>query len=164
MGKMADYYLEQEIMFGEDMGLGREYLAEPEPELDYCQETGFPALTPYRAALARGEKVWRTQDGRIIEIAKMTNSHLINTYNFLQRKNCITPRTVRLYLTGPQPNGDGAQMAFEEESNAVFAKRPSIQMEWIEDEIKARQLDPANPGLLHKLRNRIYPLRKAIGL
>jgi hypothetical protein len=92
----------------------------------------------------------------------MTDGHLINTYNFLQRKNCVPPRTVRLYLTCPQPNGDGAQMAFDSEANAVFAKRPCIQMQWIEDEIKARKLDPDNPGLLHNLKNRLYNLRKAL--
>lgn len=114
--------------------------------------------------MAERPKVWQTNDGRVIPIEKMTNSHLINTYLFLERRNCIPPRLIEFYLTAPRPNGDMAQLAVEQEADIAFSKVPCIQMEWIEDEIKRRGLDVRNPGILHKLKNATYPLRKAVGL
>lgn len=61
--------------------------------------------------------VWRTRDGREIPIEEMEDGHVLNTIRFLHR-NAEMIRFgyfVRVYWSSPQPNGDGAQMAVDEE-------------------------------------------------
>lgn len=47
----------------------------------------------YRDYYDRGIAVWTTKDGKELDIEDMTNNHVINTYNFLQRKTDKTEFT-----------------------------------------------------------------------
>ena len=62
------------------------------------------------------DDVWKTQDGRLIAVKDMTDSHLLNTISFLQRNaECRRANNSIFYTTCVPPNGDMAQMCFEHE-------------------------------------------------
>jgi hypothetical protein len=66
------------------------------------------------------KKKWTTRDGRKIRICDMTDYHLTNTIDHLQRlarKSKI--KNELFYLTCPQPHGDMAIDAFDHEVDAV---------------------------------------------
>lgn len=64
-------------------------------------------------------KVWTTKDGSKIRICDMDDNHLVNTLKMLQRNarahkiNCEV-----FYLTCERPNGDMANLAFDQEADA----------------------------------------------
>ncbi len=61
-------------------------------------------------------KKWTTKDKSKIRICDMEDSHLLNTIKFLERF-AETERKLNMdfYITCPQPNGEMAQMAFDNE-------------------------------------------------
>lgn len=64
---------------------------------------------------------WITKDGRKLRICDMESTHIWNTLHFLY-KSAWTRKAnlVYSYLATPGPNGDMAQVAFEQESDGVF--------------------------------------------
>ncbi len=69
---------------------------------------------------------WITKDGRELTAKQMTDSHLLNLMSFLQKTDFLQKpglkRRLRIealesYLNLPEPHGDGACMAYEEELN-----------------------------------------------
>lgn len=55
---------------------------------------------------------WTTRDGRQIEVAEMTDSHLVNTINMLEHAGI---RSTIAYLRGPEPQGEHALDAYTAE-------------------------------------------------
>ena len=70
---------------------------------------------------AKQTKKWTAKDKSRIRICDMEDNHLINTISMLQRKAEEERAHYSLfYLTCNEPTGDMAQLAFEQEQNAVF--------------------------------------------
>ena len=66
-------------------------------------------------------KKWTTKDGRKIRICDMLDEHLENTINRLIREAEVRRyEAIRFYMSSPGPNGDMAQMLFDQEQEAVF--------------------------------------------
>ena len=58
---------------------------------------------------------WKTKEGKEIEIKDMETSHIKNCLNMLERKGFVSMTTLDLYLSCSDPNGEMAQIAFEQE-------------------------------------------------
>lgn len=82
--------------------------------------------------------IWKTKDGREIEVIEMDINHLKNTIELLKRAAYTKhAKTLSFYLTCPNPNGDIAMLAFEKEQNRVFNSEwqdylPNIYHEMVE--------------------------------
>lgn len=64
-------------------------------------------------------QVWTTKDGRKVKVRDMTDSHLTNTLRFLARKAQLQASKDTVFLLNtPPPQGEYAQMAFDEECDA----------------------------------------------
>jgi len=65
--------------------------------------------------------IWITKDGLELEISKMKDDHLENTIKMLIRAAMIRrEESVASLLRLTPPNGDGAQMAYEEECRSAI--------------------------------------------
>ena len=91
---------------------------------------------------------WKTKDGRILDIKDMDDDHLMNAARLLLRKAASSYRETLLPYFSGQPNGDGAQMAYEaeldtltEESLDLFLPEAYYAMY---DEAMARNVDFAH--------------------
>jgi hypothetical protein len=83
---------------------------------------------------------WTCKDGHEIEVADMTDKHLLNAYKMLKNKGAVSPKTLAYYLTCKMPNGEMAKIAFDEEFNMLLDAPVSEFVDIFEDEIKKRQL------------------------
>ena len=66
-------------------------------------------------------KLWTTKDGRKVRICDMEDDHLINTVRMLQRNG--EARRINnsvYYATCMGPNGEMAQLAFEQECDQMW--------------------------------------------
>lgn len=60
--------------------------------------------------------VWITADGRRIHVSKIDNRHLVNIAGYLFKSaQAEAARLMRFYLHTPGPQGEMAQVAFEQE-------------------------------------------------
>lgn len=85
--------------------------------------------------------IWTTEDGRKIPVVRMSDSHLRNAYRMLKRKGFVSPARLDDFMAGPQPRGDMAQMAWDDELNAHLDSRTSDFIDIFEDEAKRRNLE-----------------------
>ena len=81
---------------------------------------------------------WKMRDGTKIKIKDMSTSHIRNTINMLKRNGWVSTDTLNFYLTCEGPNGEMAQMAFEQEQNAIFRAPCSDHLSALERELKKR--------------------------
>lgn len=59
---------------------------------------------------------WKTKDGKVIHISDLTDSHLLNIIAMLRRQAPARRLAEELAIvSGPRPNGEMAQDAFDEE-------------------------------------------------
>lgn len=72
MGDMADYYINNML----------------------DRELEFSDFKWYGNANNIKSDEWETKDGKIYKIKDMTESHIINTYNYLRRKNRKIPKMI----------------------------------------------------------------------
>jgi len=84
--------------------------------------------------------IWTTREGEDIHVTAMEDHHLLAADRMLRRKGAIGPRILRAYLTGPGPNGDAAQEAFDAEFAEVLEAPVSPFIDHFDDEIKRRGL------------------------
>jgi hypothetical protein len=64
---------------------------------------------------------WTTKDGRRLWIRDMSDQHLTNTIKLLIRAAASErSETIAMFITTPEPMGDGAQMAFQNEQDHAF--------------------------------------------
>lgn len=89
------------------------------------------------------KKNWKTKNGDVIEISKMDDNHLINTYNFLLRitKNGVKGRQKVFNDFGY--DGDSYMPDFvwvDTELTQKEALKLIPEFKWIKDEIKKRKL------------------------
>jgi hypothetical protein len=61
------------------------------------------------------DSCWITKDGRKIAVKDMATSHIKNTLAMLKAKGFVDLDTLEFYLCGAGPNGEMAQLAFEQE-------------------------------------------------
>jgi len=73
-------------------------------------------------------RVWQTKDGRIIALRDLNDRHLDNIIRMLERRypGVEVADTEAFYLWGPPPNGEMAQMLWEQEVAAI-ADRVSFE-------------------------------------
>jgi hypothetical protein len=86
---------------------------------------------------------WKTKDGRILYIDEMTTEHLRNTIAMLERKGFVSVSQKQFYFNAPQPNGDGALLAFEREQAQVFEAPLCPQLDALRHELKKRRAEEA---------------------
>lgn len=80
------------------------------------------------------------KDGTKIKIRDMSTNHLRNTLAMLQRKGWVSTDTLNFYMTCSEPNGEMAQVAFEQEQRAIFEAPCSNTMSALERELKKREV------------------------
>lgn len=83
--------------------------------------------------------IWTTKDGRKLPVKDMETGHIQNALAMLKRKGFVSVKTLNIYLRGPEPRGDGAQMAFETEFNYV-ADHVHPFIDAFEEELENRKL------------------------
>ena len=79
---------------------------------------------------------WKTKDGAVMELSEMTDSHLINAKNLLQRRLASKPHQV---YCGDSDYASGA-VGQENEQNAQTADYLNAVLCGLEKEIKKRNL------------------------
>lgn len=82
------------------------------------------------------EKIWKTEDGRILEINKMETEHIKNCLNLLKRKNFISFESFNRYLNSYNCLGDAAQLCVDLE---YANKIPNQTIDFFEEELKNRK-------------------------
>lgn len=80
---------------------------------------------------------WTTKDGRKLNVNDMSTQHIKNSLAMLKRKGHVSAKTLLFYLNCPEPGGDGAQMAFEEELDSAI-KNANPFIDAFEEELKTR--------------------------
>lgn len=83
--------------------------------------------------------IWTTREGKRIRIIDMKTSHIKNALAMLHRDGCVSPSTVQFYLTCEGPNGEMAQVAFEQECRIVFTAPVHPAIDWFETELARRE-------------------------
>lgn len=84
---------------------------------------------------------WKTDDGRVISIKEMTDSHLLNTIKYLERKHrSIKSRALEMYASGRLAKAS-AQAYIDSEPAMVFP-----QLRNMYSEAARRGLDQALNG------------------
>lgn len=86
--------------------------------------------------LGHREKKWRSKDGRVFLVREMETMHLWNTFNML---NGII-ETEEWYLCCNEPNGEMAQLAFDNEFRMVMeqADVARVALQYIGHELYKR--------------------------
>jgi hypothetical protein len=84
------------------------------------------------------EKIWTTQDGRKIPIKDMSTDHIEKCICMMKNNGYVSMGAFLFYLFGPKPNGDAANLAFEQECDIIFSKTPSEYLDWLEYELESR--------------------------
>lgn len=80
---------------------------------------------------------WTTKDGQKLEPRDMTTSHIKNCLAMLKRKGAISDQTFLSCLSAP-PNGDMAQMAWEQEINDLLSRPIAPIIDEFEKELRMR--------------------------
>ena len=93
---------------------------------------------------------WKQKDGIKIKIKDMSIFHLKNSIAMMKRNGYVSTDTLNFYLTCEGPNGDMAQMAFEQELDHIIDQPVSSTLSALERELKKRK-DDRWPLLLSKL-------------
>ena len=75
--------------------------------------------------------MWKTREGKEIPVKDMATSHIKNSLAMLKRQGAISPETRAFYLTTSGPQGEMAQMCFEQEFDEVMKAPVSIFIVWI---------------------------------
>jgi hypothetical protein len=83
--------------------------------------------------------LWKMKNGEWIKISDMTTSHIEACLSMLKRKGYIGHSTLTFYLSCQEPNGDGAQVAFDQEFDAVCNAKTHPAYDALEAELKFRK-------------------------
>ena len=83
---------------------------------------------------------WKTKSGETLDISNMEDSHIVNAIHMISKRGFVSPKTVSLYVCGPEPNGDMAQLAFDQEFDSVLESPISWKLGELEDEADKRGL------------------------
>lgn len=81
---------------------------------------------------------WKTRDGRVISVKDMETSHVQRALAMLKRKGFVGPSTVLAYLSGPVPQGEHAQDAFNAEFAEITTRPMNPFVDIFENELKRR--------------------------
>lgn len=85
-------------------------------------------------------RLWKCKDGRVINVAGMSDEHVLNALAMLRRKGFVG---IREKLDFPYPcgfNGEMARMAAEHEWFDFMSKPSSPAVDWFDDEVARRGL------------------------
>lgn len=107
---------------------------------DYYRDDGLAEALLGDEYVDNGAPFWTTKYGERIAIEEMSDRHLLNSIAMLERKGYISSRVLRFYLSGPEPSGDGAMMAYEEEQRDVFLRKVHPALDALDGEAKRRGL------------------------
>jgi hypothetical protein len=83
---------------------------------------------------------WKTRDGTKIKIKDMSTSHIRNAISMMERNGYVSTDTLNFYVNCGEPQGDMAQMAFDQECNRIFVAPCSSTMTALERELKKREV------------------------
>jgi len=104
MGDMADYYLDQ---------IERQHL-------------NFELFGYWDDDDILEDDEWQTKDGKVYKIKDMSESHIINTYNYLKRKGRDIPKMIKERY---------AEIAFRKQKVALIRKEYDLPDEISDEEI-----------------------------
>lgn len=116
----------------EEMSMGREAVGLAD------SDAGNAALEQQARDCEAG--IWRTHDGRTVKIKEMHEGHLRNALAMLRRKGLIGPKTLDFYLRGPRPNGEAAELAYEQELDEIMNAKVNPYIDLLEAEMVRRGL------------------------
>jgi hypothetical protein len=85
----------------------------------------------------RYPRIWTMRDGTKIKIKDMETSHIKNSLAMLERNGFISRSTLACYM-GPGPQGEIAQLCFEQEQDEIFQAPLSPFIDAFERELKKR--------------------------
>ena len=83
---------------------------------------------------------WKQKDGTKIKIKDMSTNHIRNSINMMKKNGYVSSDTLNFYLTCEGPNGEMAQMAFEQEQDIIFSAPCSSTMSALERELNKREV------------------------
>ena len=83
------------------------------------------------------EPHWLTKDGRALRVKEMTTTHIQNAMAMLKRNGFTSYKTFQAYASAG-PEGDMAQLCFDQEQQEVLSKTPHSAIDWFHDELKRR--------------------------
>lgn len=67
---------------------------------------------------------WKSNDGTVWDITDMADEHLENCIRFMEERAIgYLDRTIEQYVAGPHPQGDMAQLAFDQEFDELLRQR-----------------------------------------
>jgi hypothetical protein len=85
--------------------------------------------------------VWKTKEGRLIQIVELENGHLLNIIRLIERMHAAA---LTAYMIGPEPQGEMAKDAFDREFDALDEEGPSgfhEQYDLLCEEADRRRID-----------------------
>ena len=83
--------------------------------------------------------VWTTAKGEKIPVTEMETSHIENALAMLRRMGYVGPREVSFYAACAGPQGEMAQVAFDQEQNYVFSAPVSDWVDIFVEELQIRK-------------------------
>lgn len=84
------------------------------------------------------EHIWKTRDGRLLPVSKMSTDHIRKALSMLKRKGYIAAATLRAYMRPNPCGGDGAQMAFEQEQDRAYSSPVHPFIDIFQEELDRR--------------------------
>jgi len=82
---------------------------------------------------------WKMRDGTKIKIKDMSTSHIRNSIAMMKRNGWVSTDTLNFYMSCDGPQGDMAQLAFDQECDRIFEAPCSSTMTALERELKKRK-------------------------
>lgn len=89
---------------------------------------------------------WKCKDGRQIEISDMTDNHLLNAFNMMERKGFVGDKALSVLCVCTAEMPDGAAMALESEQSMIADAPYSFYYDKLQEEIKRRGLNANTEG------------------
>jgi hypothetical protein len=87
-------------------------------------------------------KVWKTKEGKILQICEMETSHILNCLNMLDRNGYMSAKGfISIMNVDYDSMPDGAQMAFDDVIDEVCEKLPVTVYNYLLEELEERGVE-----------------------
>lgn len=82
--------------------------------------------------------IWKTKEGKELNMDDMASDHIENCLDLLERRGFISAKTFYFYLVGPLPDGDMARMAVDQEAGLILTMKPSAAIDYFNKILESR--------------------------